>query len=210
MAFIVFEGLDGSGKSTLMRGLEKELQQRQILSLITREPGGTVLGDHLRNLILQKSDRPPLARAELLLYEAARAQHVEELLRPQLERGGWVLCDRVTASSLAFQSGGRGISTEQVEWLNDFAVQGVKPDLTVLLDLTVTESEKRRQQREKSSSTEPDRMESEKADFHERVRTSFLEQAQRDPKHWLVLEASMAPEELKLHLLQELKKRNFL
>ncbi|HPI40414.1 MAG TPA: dTMP kinase [Pseudobdellovibrionaceae bacterium] len=204
MAFIVFEGLDGSGKSTLMKELEAELRRLQIVYWTTREPGGTWLGDELRNLILQKSDNHPCARAELLLYEAARAQHVEKVIRPRLELGQWVLCDRYTASSLAFQAGGRGISSQQVEWLNDFATQGLKPDLTVLLDLSIEESEKRRSHREKSSATESDRIESENSDFHQRVRQSFLDQAQKESTHWLILDAALSKEKLKSLLLTEL------
>jgi dTMP kinase len=210
MAFLVFEGLDGSGKSTLMGELEKTLRGREIPYIKTREPGGTPLGDQLRHLILQKSDHPPRPRAELLLYEAARAQHIEELILPNLALRKWVLCDRFTASSLAFQAGGRGISNEQVRWLNDFAVQGLVADLTILLDLSVSESEKRRKTREQNTAQNSDRIESESSDFHERVRLSFLEQSQKVPERWLVLDASLGPEELSQKLLEVLIKKGWL
>ena len=135
MSFIVFEGLDGSGKSSLMAALEKELQQRQIQYHHTREPGGTRLSEEIRNMILRKEGPSPLPRTELLLYIASRAQHVEEVIAPKLQSGSWVLCDRFTASSVAFQGGGREIKESDVHMLNTFATGGLQADLTVLLDL---------------------------------------------------------------------------
>jgi dTMP kinase len=196
MAFIVFEGLDGSGKTTLMKKLSSLLDQRSISHIITREPGGTELGDELREIILRKNGDAPSPRAELLLYEAGRAQHVDKKIRPALEKKQWVLCDRYTASSIAFQAGGRLLKTEDVEWLNQFATANLAPDLFVLLDLTVDESEKRRDNRQKETNTEADRMESEKKDFHERTRQGYLNEAKKDPSRWLVLDAAKTPDEL--------------
>lgn len=200
MKFLVFEGLDGSGKSTLMGALEKHLIENNIKCFRTREPGGTVLGDEIRNLILRKNpDQPdanPTARTELLLYEASRAQHVDLVIRPQLAQKAWVLCDRFSASSVAFQSGGRQISTAQVEWLNDFATNNLVPDLTILLDLSVEESKKRRHGRSSTTGEAEDRIESEAEAFHERVRQSFLAQAEKNPTKWLVLDASLSPQAL--------------
>lgn len=196
MAFIVFEGLDGSGKTTLMKKLSNLLDQRSISHIITREPGGTELGDELREIILRKSGDAPCPRAELLLYEAGRAQHVDKKIKPALEKNQWVLCDRYTASSIAFQAGGRNLKTEDVEWLNQFATANLAPDLFVLLDLTVDESEKRRDNRQKETNTEADRMESEKRDFHERTRQGYLNEAKKDPSRWLILNAAKTPDEL--------------
>lgn len=205
MSFIVFEGLDGSGKSSLMAALEKELAQKSISFIKTREPGGTPLGDEIRNMILRKEGPAPTARTELLLYEASRSQHVDQIIKPALNKGTWVLCDRFTASSIAFQSGGREISEKQVEALNDFATAGVEPVLTILLDLSVEESRRRRLGRGENNGETEDRIESEADSFHEKVRQSFLKQAASNPSKWIVLDARKTPAELAELLMQELK-----
>ena len=210
MPFIVFEGLDGSGKSTLMSALEKVLRDQQLEVLRTREPGGTELGDEIRNIILRTDGQAPTARTELLLYEASRSQHVDLVIRPALQQNRWVLCDRFTASSVAFQAGGRKISEEWVERLNEFATDGLQAELTVLLDLSVEESRRRRSQRESHSGDKQDRIESEADSFHERVRRSFLRLAQEHPKRWLVLNAGHAPEELLTQLIQHLRSLRWL
>jgi len=210
MKFIVFEGQDGSGKSSLMMALEKELLKRQVVFHRTREPGGTPLGDEIRQIILRPEGPAPVSRTELLLYEASRAQHVEEVIRPHLAQGHWVLCDRFSASSVAFQGGGRDISEKEVHALNDFATGGLKADLTVLLDLSVEESRRRRQGRNQQTGESEDRMESEANSFHEKVRDSFLRQAAQDPQHWLVLNAQDTPQVLFEKLLKELSQRQIL
>lgn len=210
MIFLVFEGLDGSGKSSLMKQLEDHLVSQKIQFIKTREPGGTPLGDSLRNLILEKSKVPPSARTELLMYEASRAQHVDQIIRPALGSKKWVLCDRFTASSVAFQGGGRQISRDQVDWLNDFATGSLKPHLQILLDLTVDESKNRRQKRVDEVGVSEDRIESEADDFHQRVRQGFLNQAKQYPNEWLVLNAAKTPTELFQDLMQELKARKWL
>lgn len=205
MPFIVFEGLDGSGKSSLMSALEKELLSKKLSVVRTREPGGTPLGDEIRNMILRPEGPAPTSRTELLLYEASRAQHVDQVIRPHLQKNYWVLCDRYSASSVAFQAGGRSISIEWVEKLNEFATDSVKPELTVLLDLSVEESRRRRQTRQTVVGSQEDRIESEADAFHERVRKSFLEQAEQNPRHWLILDAGHTPEKLIEELLKHLK-----
>ncbi|MFS4460885.1 dTMP kinase [Bdellovibrio sp. HCB2-146] len=210
MKFIVFEGLDGSGKSSLMAALEKELQKRQIQFHHTREPGGTRLSEEIRNMILRKEGPAPTSRTELLLYEASRAQHVDEVIAPKLRAGQWVLCDRFTASSVAFQGGGREIKESDVHALNDFATGGLKADLTVLLDLSVEESRRRRQGRGEANGESEDRIESEADSFHEKVRQSFLKQARADEKNWLVLDAKNTPDVLFQQLLQVLSERKIL
>ncbi|WP_413944219.1 dTMP kinase [Bdellovibrio sp. HCB-162] len=210
MKFLVFEGLDGSGKSSLMMALERELQKRQISFHRTREPGGTPLGDEIRNMILRTEGPSPLARAELLLYEASRAQHVEQVIRPKLNQGVWVLCDRFAASSVAFQGGGRDISEKDVVMLNNFATGGLKADLTILLDLSVEESRRRRQGRGAQNGESEDRIESEADSFHEKVRQSFLKQAREDAGSWLVLNAQETPEVLFQQLLKALAEKNIL
>lgn len=208
--FLVFEGLDGSGKSSLMRSLEERLNQDQISFHRTREPGGTPLGDEIREMILRTQGPNPLPRAELLLYEASRAQHVDQVIRPKLAVGEWVLCDRFAASSVAFQGGGREISESDVVMLNTFATGGLEADLTVLLDLSVEESRRRRQSRGAALGETEDRIESEADDFHEKVRQSFLKQARAAEAKWLVLDASKTPQELSSELLEALIARGFL
>ncbi|CAE78970.1 tmk [Bdellovibrio bacteriovorus HD100] len=210
MKFIVFEGLDGSGKSSLMAALERELQNRAINFLRTREPGGTPLGDEIRNMILRKEGPAPTPRTELLLYEASRSQHVDQVIRPALAAGTWVLCDRFAASSVAFQSGGRAISEADVVMLNTFATGGLKADITVLLDLSVEESRRRRQGRGAVTGETEDRIESEADTFHENVRQSFLKQSREDAAAWIVLDARETPEVLFKQLLQSLTERKVL
>ncbi len=205
MPFIVFEGLDGSGKSSLMSAFESELNSKSLKVLRTREPGGTPLGDLIREMILTKAGPAPTPRTELLLYEASRAQHVDQVILPALKNDCWVLCDRFSASSVAFQAGGRQISTEWVEKLNQFATDGLVADLTVLLDLSVEESRKRRNRRASQSGESEDRIESEADSFHERVRQGFLDQARRDAGKWLVLDAAKKPEELLADLLHHVR-----
>lgn len=210
MSFLVFEGLDGSGKSSLMKALETELDKRQLKFVRTREPGGTPLGDEIRNMVLRKEEPTPLERTELLLYIASRAQHVEEVIRPTLKKNIWVLCDRFTASSVAFQGGGRNISEKDVEQLNEFATSGLKANLTVLLDLSVEESRSRRQGRGAALGEGEDRIESEADSFHQKVRDSFLNQAAKDPQNWLVLDARQTPAELYQQLLKALVEKGIL
>jgi dTMP kinase len=209
--FLAFEGLDGSGKSSLMSALEKELFQRGIALHRTREPGGTPLGEEIREIIVRKKDGyAPTAKTELLLYEAIRSQHVEEVIQPKLAAGIWVLSDRFAASSLAFQSAGRILSEADVIWLNHFATSGLKPQLTFLLDLSVEESRRRRQKRASAAGEREDRIESEADDFHQRVRQGFLKQAHAEPAHWLILDAQLSTEKMLSMALDELRKRKWL
>ena len=209
MPFIVFEGLDGCGKTTLIKKLENALKNStqkgtdQIVT--TREPGGTSLGVAMRQFLLTPSEQPPVAKCEALLYLADRAQHVELVIKPSLNQGAWVLSDRFKASTVAFQQSGRKIPLEQIHWLNNFATSALEPDLTVLLDLSVEES----QQRSKKRKLAQDRMESEDYSFHERVRQSFLDQSKQE-KNWLVLDAAHSPEELLSQLLAEIRRRKWL
>lgn len=210
MAFIAFEGLDGSGKSTLMKLLSAELDKNKIKFELTREPGGTPLGDDLRNLIVNPGIKAPTPRAELLLYEASRAQLVEKIIKPLLQQKTWVLTDRFAASSIAFQAGGRSISKSKVEWLNEFATDGVEPDLYILLDISVEESKNRRLKRQNETGEEQDRIESEQDDFHQRVRNEFIELAKKDNQRWLVLRASESSQEMLEKVIQKLKEKGWL
>lgn len=194
-----------------MRALEAELSKLGISFHRTREPGGTLLGDEIRNMILRKQEgTTPVPRAELLLYEASRAQHVDEIIKPKLAQGHWVLSDRFAASSVAFQAGGREVQEKDVVVLNHFATDGLKADLTVLLDLSVEDSRKRQVQRTSQTGEAADRIESEKDSFHERVRLSFLKQAEDDRQGWLVLDARSSTEEMLKILLKTLRERKWL
>ncbi len=206
MPFLAFEGLDGSGKSTLIQGLADELKSRSKTVVLTREPGGTALGEEIRKLLLENGPCAPTPRAELLLYQAARAQHVDQLIQPALQRGEWVICDRFSASSLAFQCGGRRLEETQVRQLNLFATAGLQPDLNVLLKVSVETSEKRRSRRALI-----DRFEQEKSDFHQRVFEHYLEQAKSEPNRWFVIDAeARKPQDLLVELLNGLATRSWL
>lgn len=213
MPFLVFEGLDGSGKSTLIRGLESQLKTAGHDVLVTREPGGTPLGDELRQLLLRTTHESPHPRTELLLYEASRAEHVEKRIRPALAQGKWVLCDRYEASSIAFQSAGRDISAEQVQLLNSFATGNLTPDLTILIDLPVSESLRRMSERESKTGVAKDRFELEQTAFHEKVRQSFLlqfEEAKGSAPNrgaWCKIEGTDTPENCLKTLLGEIQTR---
>lgn len=203
MPFIVFEGLDGAGKSTLISGIADELRERGKPCIHTREPGGTPLGEEVREILLRTKGDPPAPIAELFLYEAARHQHIQRIIQPALKGGKWVLCDRFTASTIAFQVGGRGLNLETVEKLNRLATENLEPDLVVLVDLPEDEAQKRIAGRTR------DRFESEKEDFHRRVRQSYLDQA-ASKSNWLVLDGSKAPGELKAAVLSYFTAREWL
>lgn len=188
-----------------MKRLSQTLKDRNIDHELTREPGGTGLGDKLRDLIISKGPYAPTPRAELLMYEASRAQLVEMWIKPRLEKKQWVLSDRFAASSLAFQAGGRSIKEADVEWLNHFATTGLEPDLYILLDISIEESKRRRKERQEKTGTEEDRIEAEKDDFHIRVREQFLKLAKKNPKQWFVLSAELPTEDMLVKVLARLK-----
>ena len=185
--FVTFEGLDGSGKSTQAELLRARLEVDGLEVVSTREPGGTVLGEQLRDLVLHGDDVSPWAEA--LLYAAARAQHVDEVIRPALERGAAVICDRYLDSSVAYQGVGRELGLERVLDLNLAAVGGLLPDRTFLLALDATEIGRR-------LSGEHDRLERESEDFHARTAAGYRELAARFPERIVVLDATRTALEL--------------
>jgi dTMP kinase len=195
--FITVEGIDGSGKSTQARALALWLRERGREVVLTREPGGTTLGESLRALVLD--DRAPVgAAAELLLYGADRAQHVEEVIRPAVESGHTVVCERFADSTAAYQGRGRGLDAKFVQALNRFATGGLEPDLTVLLELTPAVA------RERLAET-PDRLEREAADFHRRVAQGYRELARAHPQRIKVVDATGAVEEVSARAVQVLQ-----
>lgn len=209
--FISFEGLDGSGKSTLIAGVRQAFEQAQAEVLVTREPGGTPLAEEIRRLILKTDGEAPVSATEILLYEASRAQHVAKVIAPALRAGKNVLCDRFSESTVAFQCFARGISRTEVDSLNRYAEQGVRPELVILLDLTVEESRRRQKGREaQAGNAQADRIEREADDFHHRVRNGFLAQAQEEPTRWFVLDAGLDAASLLEKTLAELRRRGWL
>ncbi|MFD1720921.1 dTMP kinase [Amnibacterium endophyticum] len=187
-AFITLEGGDAVGKSTQAAALEAWLTGRGETVLRTREPGGTDLGVAVRELVLHRRG-PVAARAEALLYAADRAQHVAEVVRPALARGDVVVQDRYLDSSVAYQGAGRVLDADEVRRLSLWAVEGLLPDLTVLLDLDPRIGRARRADREAY-----DRLEAEADDFHDRVRAAFLALAEAEPARFLVVDASLPQE----------------
>jgi len=185
--FISLEGGEGAGKSTLLAGLRDYFAQHGIELVQTREPGGTPLGEAVRAIVLDPAKRGIAPEAELLLMFAARAQLVRELIEPALAAGRWVLCDRFTDASYAYQGGGRGQPRERIETLERWATEGLKPDLTLLLDLPVETGRARAAGR-----GEADRIESEADAFFERVRSTYRELARQEPRRFRVIDASQS------------------
>ena len=181
-SFIVFEGGDGAGKTTQIEALREWLSSGVQEVIVTREPGGTPLGVALRELLLHGEYVSP--RAEALIFAADRAQHVATLVRPALERGAVVLCDRYQDSSIAYQGAGRTLDAGQIAGLSQWATHDLLPDLTVLLDVDPEIGRARR-------GADGDRMERERVDFHERVRAGFLALAAADPPRYLVVDAAL-------------------
>ncbi len=197
--FISFEGIDGVGKSTQIRLAEEYLRSKGKDVICTLEPGGTELGQEIRNLLLhRKGDVAP--RAEALLYAADRAHHVATKVRPALAEGKVVITDRFLDSSVAYQGAGRKLSANEVRNISLWAVDGLLPDLTVLVDLDPAIAAERR----KSTGEAPDRLEQEKLDFFQAVRDEFLKLAQAEPGRFLVVDATESPAEIFVHIAKKL------
>ena len=195
--FLTVEGVEGAGKSTFIGLLEDELRKRGVDFLRTREPGGCALGRQIRPLLLDVSQKVS-DRAELFLFLADRAQHVADTIRPALERGQWVICDRYADSTIAYQGYGRGMDPEQLQMLNDYATDGLWPEITFLLDLPAEVGLSRalaRNGREGLTQSEG-RFEAEALAFHQRIREGFLARAARWPERFRVLDASQSPEDV--------------
>ena len=194
--FITFEGGEGCGKSTQIRLLAERLRTAGKEVLLTREPGGTALAEKIRSLVREESDDPPNSRAETLLFIASRAQVVENVIRPALASGTWVLCDRFADSTFAYQGYGRGLDLEELKRINSFATGGLEPDRTILLNVSPEVSEKRMRAREAATNTDADRMEKAGDSFHSRLRQGFLELAAAEPDRFAVIQADGGVEEV--------------
>ena len=184
--FITFEGGEGSGKSTQARVLYRRLLKLGIPALLTHEPGGTPLGKQLRRWLKGEGEIDP--QTELLLFNASRANLVSRVIRPALEKGTVVICDRFADSTTVYQGYGRGLDFALIEAVNNIATHGLRPDLTVLLDVTVEQGLDRKKLR--------DRFEREETAFHQRVRQGYLEMAKREPGRWLAIDASLPRKEI--------------
>lgn len=203
--FVSIEGVDGAGKSSHCALLVARLRNAGHDVLEVREPGGTALGEKVRPLV--KGETDPSARAELLLFEAARAEIVERVIAPALESGSVVIADRFMDSSVAYQGYGRGLPLEQVKALNDFATGGLKPDFTVLLTVSAESGRERSLARDSDGSGEGRRFEEEPLEFHSRVREGFAELAAEEPDRWLVINADRPQEEVAEEIWSEVSSR---
>ena len=194
--FITFEGIDGAGKSSHIAWFAERLRARGVVVIETREPGGTDLAEAIRTWLLE---RPMSSRVEALLAFAARQDHLDEVIRPALASGHWVLCDRFTDSTLAYQGGGRGLPMADLERLEDWVHPDLQPDRTYLFDLDATTAARRR-----AASRAADRFEAEAESFFDRVRAAYRARASQSPARFCVLDALQSVEEIRVILEKSL------
>ncbi len=198
--FITVEGGEGAGKSTMLAFMRDWLIKAGRDVVVTREPGGTPLGERVRDILLHARELHMTAETEALLMFAARAEHLERVIRPALDAGKTVLCDRFTDATYAYQGGGRGLSVERIAQLEAWVQGALRPNLTLLLDVPVDVGLKRANQR-----SAPDRFEREQREFFERVRATYLERAQREPRRLRVIDASRTPAEVQQQIADVLR-----
>lgn len=202
--FITFEGGEGCGKSTQVRRLAEHLASKGIEVVLTREPGGTRLAELIRGLLKDEREDPPCDRSELLLFLAARAQLVRNVIEPALASGKWVLSDRFSDSTFAYQGYGRGLPLDVLRLANDFACDGLKPDLTLLLDVRPEVAVARMRRREAATNTSADRIEQAGDGFHSRLRAGFLKMAKAEPERIKVIDANGSPDDVWARILQNM------
>jgi dTMP kinase len=198
--FITLEGPEGSGKSSQLPLLADWLRQQDYQVFTTREPGGTLISDQIRSILGNLENTAMQPRTEILLFLAARAQLVEEVMRPLLEKGTIILCDRYSDSTLAYQGYGHGVDLNTLKKLLDFATGGLYPDLTLLLDIDVQTGLERR----KKSGGEWNRLDAYALAFHQRVRMGYLALANAEPERWIMIDASRSFEEVQLAMQKAL------
>jgi dTMP kinase len=207
--FITFEGLDGCGKSTHLGRLADVLRAQGIEVLTTREPGGSPIGERIRGLLLDSRTSGLAPLAELALMFASRAQHIAEVILPAIQRGAWVLCDRYTDSSEAYQGAGRQLGADTVLTLHRLLCLGLQPDLTILLDNDVADSVARARRRNLAATGEADenRFEQENRAFFQRVATAYKAIAKREPKRVFAVDARRAPDVVHQEIVAEVRRR---
>ena len=208
MTFITFEGIEGSGKTTQIRLLMDWFRTQDIRALLTREPGGTSIGEQVRAILLNPVNTEMTPEAEILLFSAARAQIVREIIRPRLAEGWVVVCDRFADSTLAYQGYGHGLPMDDLMRITEFATGGLWPDLTIYLDLDVETGLRRKA----ATPEEWNRMEAKEVAFHKRVRRGYLALAAQNPGRWLVLDANQSveriQEQIRARVSEEIEKSN--
>jgi len=198
--FITLEGIEGVGKSTNLLFLQDFLQQHHISVVVTREPGGTLLAEKIRQLLLDASSEIITDQAELLLIFAARAQHIKHVIEPALTQGHWVLCDRFIDATYAYQGGGRNMRISTIEWLENLVLHHLRPDLTLLLDAPVETGMERARKRAKF-----DRFEAEKLSFFENVRRAYLLQLELHPERIKLIKANQPLVEVQQAITENLR-----
>ena len=204
--FITFEGIEGGGKSTQIFRLADRLKKTGHEVVLTREPGGTAIGDQIRSILLDSVNRNMTFLCEQLLYWAGRSQHLEELIRPALAAGKIILCDRYVDSTLAYQGYGRGLDFDQIAYFNKLVTQEMKIDLTFLFDLPTEIGMKRALERIGGlHGPKEDRFEREALAFHERVRQGYLTLARQEPARYRILDAELSPDELEKQIWNEVQ-----
>lgn len=203
--FITLEGIEGVGKTSNRDYIRALLEENGKQCVVTREPGGTPLGESLRELLLQHSDEHMSDDAELLLMFAARAEHINKVIRPALDAGQYVLCDRFTEATYAYQGGGRQLSVAKIADLENWVQGDLRPDLTIILDAPVEVGRVRAGKR-----SAPDRIETEKNDFFERVRNAYLELAKQHPERICTVDASLPLVQVQLQIKQQLQARKII
>jgi dTMP kinase len=206
--FVTFEGPDGSGKSTQIQRVSERLKRENYEVVVTREPGGTTIGERIRDVLLTQGECAIVPRAEALLMSAARVQHVSEVVLPSLRRGAIVLCDRFVDSTLAYQGAGRGISIGELRELQRFTVDDLSPDLTILLDIDAETGIER-----KFNSGDPlNRLDQDSVTFHQRVRAWYVQAAEHEPERWVKIDARRNPaaitDEIVMRIIERIASRH--
>jgi dTMP kinase len=206
--FLTLEGIEGVGKSTQVERLSAALKTRGIAHVVTREPGGTPLAESIRQVVLTAREEPLPPTAELLLMFAARAVHLANHIEPNLAAGRWVICDRFTDATYAYQGGGRRLSVAPIRELENMVQGARRPDITILLDAPVERALARAAAR--NAGTVADRFERERGEFFERVRRVYLARAAAEPDRIIIIDAALAVEEVGAQILEQLKARSWI
>ncbi len=206
--FVTFEGTEGVGKSTQVRAIAEHYQRKGLKVLTTREPGGTDIGNEIRAILVQTRSEQLCALSELFLLQAARAQHVSQILRPALHNYHLILCDRYADASVAYQGFGRGLDPTWVQSLNEKACDGLTPNLTLLMDMPMEAALERALSRiEASTGAKEDRFEKEAKDFHRRVREGYLSLAKQNPSRFVVVDSNRTPQKITQNMLAVIDER---